>query len=52
MKPHSEGCIGNHLSDAFPLQRGLKQGETLSPLLFNFNLKQVIRKIQENKKEL
>jgi hypothetical protein len=24
------------LSDSFPIQNGLKQGNTLSPLLFNF----------------
>jgi hypothetical protein len=30
--------IGKHLSDNFPIQNGLKQGEALSPLLFNFAL--------------
>jgi hypothetical protein len=28
--------IGKHLSDSFPIQNGLKQGDALSPLLFNF----------------
>jgi hypothetical protein len=28
--------IGKHLSDNFPIQNGLKQGDTLLPLLFNF----------------
>jgi hypothetical protein len=30
--------IGKHLSDSFPIQNGLKQGEALSPLLLNMPL--------------
>jgi hypothetical protein len=40
--------IGKHLSDNFPIQNGLKQGDALSPLFFNFALHYAIRNIQEN----
>jgi hypothetical protein len=39
--------IGKHLSVSFPIQIGLKQGDALSPLLFNFNLEYDIRKVLE-----
>jgi hypothetical protein len=36
------------LSDTYPIQNGLKQGNALSPLLLNFALEYAIKKIQEN----
>jgi len=39
--------IWNYLSSSFPIENGLKQGDALSPLLFNFTLEYAIRKVQE-----
>jgi hypothetical protein len=39
-------CSGKHLSDNFGIQNGLKQGDELSPLLFNFAFEYIIRKFQ------
>jgi hypothetical protein len=45
---YSNVRIGKHLSDSFPIQNGLKQGDDLSLLLLNFVLGYAIRKVQEN----
>jgi hypothetical protein len=37
-----------HLSKIFPIKSGLKQGDALSPLLFNFALVYPIRRVQVN----
>jgi len=38
--------VGKHLSDVFRVRNGLKQGEALTPLLFNFCLDYAIRNVQ------
>jgi hypothetical protein len=45
---YSKVRIGKHLSDSFPIQIGLKQGDALSPLLFNFALDYAVGKVPEN----
>ena len=38
--------VGKYLSDMFPITNDLKQGDALSPLLFNFALEYTIRSAQ------
>jgi hypothetical protein len=45
---YSTVCTGKYQSDKFPIQNGLKQGDALSLLLFNFGLEYAIRRAQEN----
>ena len=43
---YSRVQVGKNLSDMFPIRNGLKQGDALLPLLFNFALEYAIRKVQ------
>jgi len=47
-KIYSRLQVGKNLSDKFPIRNGLKQGDALSPLLFNFALELAIRRVQVN----
>ena len=42
---HSRVRVGKNLSDLFPIRNGLKQGDVLSPLFFNFALEYAIRRV-------
>ena len=45
---YSRVRVGKNLSDRFPIRNGLKQGDALPPLLFNFALEYAIRRAQVN----
>ena len=40
------------MSSSFPIENGLKQGDVLSSVLFNFAIEYAIRKVQETNLEL
>jgi hypothetical protein len=49
---YSKVRIGKNCPTNFPTQNGLKQGDALSQLLFNFALEYGIKKVHETQVEL
>jgi len=45
---YSRVWVDKNLSDVFPIKNGLKRGDVLLPLLFNFALEYVIKRVQVN----
>ena len=45
---YSRVQVGKNLFEMFPVRNGLKQGDALSPLLFNFALEYAIKRVQVN----
>jgi len=45
---YSRVRAGKNVSDRFPIRNGLKQGDGLSPMLFNFALEYTIRRVHLN----
>ena len=43
---YSRVWVGKNVSDMFPIRNGLKQGDALTPLLFNCALGCAIRRVQ------
>jgi len=46
---YSRVRVGKNVSDRFPISNGLKQGDVLTPMLFNFALGYSIRRVKVNR---
>jgi hypothetical protein len=48
-KTYSRVRVGKNLSEMFPIRSGLKQGDALSPLLFNLAFEYANKRVQVNR---
>jgi len=48
IETYSRVRVCKNLSDMFPIVNGLKQGDALTPMLFNFALEYAIRRVPVN----
>ena len=46
---YSRVRVSKNVSDKFPIRNGLKQGDALTPMLFNFASEYAIRRVQVNR---
>ena len=49
---YSRVRVGKNLSEMFPIRNGLKHGDALSPLLFNFVFEYAIKRVKVNQDSL
>jgi len=49
IETYSRVRVGKNVSDRFHNRNGLKQGDALSPMLFNFDLEYAITRVQVNR---